>query len=113
MLQEKLYLASKRIASLEADLASRPVLPASCSSDESKDKLIAQLQQQVHELEMVCEAQAADAPPKIREDVEREWAGKVRQVQARLAERETFVKQLGAECERLRRVSAGARGRGQ
>lgn len=105
VLQEKLYLANKRIEQLQKKLSSRPSLPASCTSEADKDALIGRLQQHVKELEMVCEAQAADAPPKIREDVEREWAGKVTALEERMQEKENFIAEMSRECERLKRVS--------
>ncbi|SPO36280.1 related to Kinesin [Pseudozyma flocculosa] len=105
VLQEKLYNANTRIASLQRKLASRPSLPASCTSEADKDALIGQLQQQIRELEMVCEAQAADAPPKIREDVEREWRDRTDALEERLRERERFVEEMSKELERLRRAN--------
>ncbi|EPQ31225.1 uncharacterized protein PFL1_01410 [Pseudozyma flocculosa PF-1] len=102
---EKLYNANTRIASLQRKLASRPSLPASCTSEADKDALIGQLQQQIRELEMVCEAQAADAPPKIREDVEREWRDRTDALEERLRERERFVEEMSKELERLRRAN--------
>ncbi|PWN51319.1 kinesin-domain-containing protein [Violaceomyces palustris] len=104
VLQEKLYNATTKISRLEGELASRPSLPAS-ASDRIKDEMIARLENQVKELEMVCEAQAVEAPPKIREDVEREWSSKVRELEAKLEERERFLAELGSECERLRRAN--------
>lgn len=103
VLAEKLFLANRKIESLSRELASRPSLPSSPSSQAA---LIASLQQQVRELETVCEAQAQDAPPKIREDVEREYEAKLTELQRRVEEKDSFIAELQAEGERLRRANA-------
>ncbi|SPO30736.1 related to Kinesin [Ustilago trichophora] len=102
VLSEKLFHANRKIASLTSQLASRPALP---SSPTAQQTLILTLQQQVRELEAVCEAQATDAPPKIREDVEREFQAKMDTLQGKLEEKDDFVKELQAENARLRRVN--------
>ncbi|SPO31009.1 related to Kinesin [Ustilago trichophora] len=102
VLSEKLFHANRKIASLTSQLASRPALPTSPTAQQT---LILTLQQQVRELEAVCEAQATDAPPKIREDVEREFQSKMEALQAKLEEKDEFVKELQAENGRLRRVN--------
>ncbi|KAJ1021366.1 hypothetical protein NDA18_005604 [Ustilago nuda] len=102
VLAEKLFLANRRIASLTAELASRPPIPPS-STDQTT--LIASLQQEVKELEMVCEAQATDAPPKIREDVEREFTDRLNTMQRRIEEKDEFILELQTEAERLRKVN--------
>ena len=103
VLTEKLFHANRRIASLEAELAARPSIPPSSDGQVS---LIASLQQQVRELEAVCEAQATDAPPKIREDVEREWHGRVQALERKLEQKDEFLRELQAESARLRRANA-------
>ncbi|KAN0062549.1 Kinesin-like protein kip2 [Thecaphora frezii] len=102
VLQEKLYRAESRIETLQRQLAERPAVPR--DADE-REALIVKLQRQVEELEMVCEAQATEAPPKIREDVEREWKGRVESLEQRLVEKERFVEEMSRELERLRRAN--------
>lgn len=114
VLQEKLYSANQKIGFLEKKLSSRPSissalndgLPESEVREREQLKLIHKLQNHVRELEMVCEAQTVDAPPKIREDVEREWKHKVEDLEKKLLEREGFVKEQSEEIKRLKRVSS-------
>jgi len=113
VLQEKLYSSQLEITTLKKKLSTRPSLSATefhHQEDQEKRnlaqlKLITKLQNQVRELEMVCEAQTTEAPQKIREDVEREWSDKVKGLEQRLQEREGFLKGLDEEVKRLRRVS--------
>ncbi|GAC94891.1 kinesin heavy chain [Pseudozyma hubeiensis SY62] len=102
LLAEKLFLANRKIETLSRKLASRPSLPATSIA---QAELISSLQQQVKELEMVCEAQATDAPPKIREDVEREFASGMAQLRSQIEEKDEFIKELQEEGARLRRVN--------
>lgn len=102
LLAEKLFLANRKIESLSRKLASRPSLPSTRSG---QVELISSLQQQVRELEAACEAQATDAPPKIREDVEREYASRLNDMSAKLEEKDLFIKELQEEGVRLRRAN--------
>ncbi|KDN44759.1 kinesin-domain-containing protein [Tilletiaria anomala UBC 951] len=104
LLREKLFTAEERIAQLEERLANQPQLSQEALSSDGQLKLIAELQRKVQELELVCEAQAADPPPKVREDVEREWQGKVDELQKKLDQREQFVAVLTRQCEELRQA---------
>ena len=103
MVQEKLHAALSKIARLERQLAARLSLPASARGE--KDETIEALRQQVRELETVCEAQLLDAPPKVREDVEREWQGRLHAAEQQVQERDAFIAELSRECERLRRTN--------
>lgn len=105
VVQEKLHAALLKIRRLERRLAARLSLPPGAHTDAGKDELIRDLQRQVRELETVCDAQAVDAPPLLREDVEREWATKFEHVEQRAAEREAFIAELSAECARLQRAN--------
>ncbi|WFD35465.1 hypothetical protein MCUN1_002319 [Malassezia cuniculi] len=105
VVQEKLHAALLKIRRLEKRLAARLSLPASAHTDAGKDELIRDLQKQVRELETVCAGQAADAPPLLREDVEREWADRVEQIQRSVEERDAFIAELSAECRRLQRAN--------
>ncbi|CBQ68949.1 related to Kinesin [Sporisorium reilianum SRZ2] len=102
LLAEKLFLANRKIETLTRKLAARPSLP---SAPAAQVQLITTLQQQVRELEAVCEAQATDAPPKIREDVEREFAAQLDALRRKVAEKDLFIHELQAEGERLRRAN--------
>jgi len=103
VVQEKLHAALSKIARLERQLAARLSLPASARGE--KDETIEALRQQVRELETVCEAQLLDAPPKVREDVEREWQGRLHAAEQQVQERDAFIAELSRECERLRRTN--------
>ncbi len=103
ILAEKLFLANRKIEALSRKLASRPSLP---SSSEAQVELVARQQQQIRELEAVCEAQAQDAPPKIREDVEREFAARLAELERKLEEKDSFIAEIQAESDRLRRANA-------
>ncbi|PWY98148.1 kinesin-domain-containing protein [Testicularia cyperi] len=103
LVAERLFLAEKQIESLKQELASRPSLPASQSE---QAQLIAKQAQQIRELEAVCEAQATDAPPKIREDVEREFRDELDHLRQRLDHKDQFIASLQDETTRLRRANA-------
>ncbi len=102
LLAEKLFLANRKIDALTRQLASRPEVPATSVAQAS---LISSLQRQISELEAVCEAQATDAPPKIREDVEREFSHRLTTLSQKLAEKDAFISSLQEEGARLRRVN--------
>jgi hypothetical protein len=100
--REKLFVAEERIAELEAQLARRPPVDERAMSEDKKLRRIAELQKQVEELELVCEAQAAAPLPKVREDVEREWMSKVEA----LEKQDNYVGLLDRQCAELRKVSS-------
>lgn len=102
LVAEKLFLANRKIDALTRKLAARPEVPATSTA---QAQLIASLQRQVQELEAVCEAQATDAPPKIREDVEREFASRLHDMAQKLSEKDAFIRELQEEGVRLRKVN--------
>ncbi|KAE8258545.1 hypothetical protein A4X13_0g1616 [Tilletia indica] len=105
-LQEKLFKANTRVRELEGRLAGRPSLPPASLAEVDKDALIRQLKKQVLELELVCEAQAAEGPlPKTKEDVEMEWKKKVDGLQAELGKRDRYILDLSRECHSLRNTN--------
>ncbi len=105
VLRERLFAAEERIAELEEELASRPALTAKQMTSDGQLKLIAELQKRVQELELVCEAQAEAPPMQIREDVEREWAGRVAALEAQLEKKNAFAQKLSEQCDYLTKVS--------
>lgn len=98
--QTKLHAALNKISRLERKLATRMSLPADAHPE--KDARIERLQEQVRELETVCEAQMLDAPQQVREDVEREFGARLEEARQHMQERDAFIAELRAECERLR-----------
>jgi centromeric protein E len=88
----------RQILSLEAALAQRPLLPND-APESDKDRLIADLNRTVCELEIVTRGYEENlgAPLRqVREDVEKEWIAKVQEKERQLEEKEAFI----AECQR-------------
>ncbi|KAB5588892.1 hypothetical protein CTheo_7668 [Ceratobasidium theobromae] len=88
----------RQILSLEAALAQRPLLPSD-APESDKDRLIADLNRTVRELEIVTRGYEENlgAPLRqVKEDVEREWMVKVQEKERELEEKEAFI----AECQR-------------
>ena len=104
LLREKLFTAELRIAELEGKLAKTPARYPEDQQDQLR--LIEDLRKRNAELELVCEAQATDPLPKVREDVEREWAGRVETLQQKLSQREAFIAELTRECDDLRKAKS-------
>jgi centromeric protein E len=102
-----------QILSLEAALTSRPsmpVLPADPLEDD-KDRLIAELQKANKELNIVVQAYEANLNLEepltaVKEDVEKEWKGKVEQLEKELEDSKQWVQQLVKELEREKQVQA-------
>ncbi|KAL1749329.1 kinesin protein [Schizophyllum fasciatum] len=101
--RHQLESQAAQILSLETALTSRPPLPADAPDDE-KDKLILQLTKDNRELNVVVkgyENNLGEPLRAVREDVEREWQGKLdMEIQRRLdVERwsEELVRQLDRE----------------
>lgn len=107
LVQEKLHAALSKIARLERKLAARMSLPgAPAGGDAAKDARIDALVQRVQELETVCAAQRAEAPAPLREEVEADFRAELDAAAERIAERDAFLAEVIAECERLRRANA-------
>lgn len=96
-----------QILSLEAALLSRPPLPADAPSSE-KDALIAEQAKTIRELEVVVagyEENLGEPLRQVREDVEREWEGRVGGERRRREESEVWARELERELEREKGVS--------
>ncbi|KAG8689833.1 Kinesin-like protein kip2 [Ceratobasidium sp. 423] len=88
----------RQILSLEAALAQRPLLPSD-APESDKDRLIADLNRTVRELEIVTRGYEDNlgAPLRqVREDVEREWSAKLEEKVRELEEKQAFIE----ECQR-------------
>ncbi|CAE6469412.1 unnamed protein product [Rhizoctonia solani] len=88
----------RQILSLEAVLAQRPLLPSD-APESDKDRLIADLNRTVRELEIVTKGYEDNlgAPLRqAREDVEREWSAKLEEKERELEEKLAFID----ECQR-------------
>lgn len=105
-LRQQLHAAHLQILSLQSKLSSRPSLSALDLSSRQKDELIARLQGQLGEAEIALEASTLQPLPKIREDVEAEYAGKVRRLEKELREAKEFSDACQRKCEKLERLNA-------
>ena len=95
-----------QILSLEAALHSRPpLLPTSATE---KDQLIAEQAKTIRELEIVVagyEENLGEPLRQVREDVEKEWEGRVEEERRRREEKEVWARELERELEREKGVS--------
>ncbi|CAE6465579.1 unnamed protein product [Rhizoctonia solani] len=97
----------RQILSLEAALAQRPLLPSD-APESDKDRLIADLNRTVRELEIVTKGYEDNlgAPLRqVREDVENEWSAKLEEKQQELEEKQAFIE----ECQRALQKEKQAR----
>jgi centromeric protein E len=102
----QLETQSNQILSLEAALVARPPLPASAPASE-KDKLIAEQAKTIRELEIVVSGYEDNlgAPLRaVREDVEREWEGKVEAEVKKREEKERWAEELVKQLEKEKKV---------
>jgi len=112
-LQEELLSAKRRIESqetqllaLEAALSARPLLPPDAPEDD-KDKLIAELQRANRELTLVIqgyEENLGEPLRAVKEDVEKEWKGKVESLEKELEGNKEWVREVLKEFEREKQV---------
>ncbi|KDQ51297.1 hypothetical protein JAAARDRAFT_41369 [Jaapia argillacea MUCL 33604] len=104
--RHQLETQSTQILSLEAALLSRSPLPPDAPED-SKDRLIADQAKTIKELEFVIsgyEENLGEPLRAVREDVEKEWEGKLeREVKAR-KEKEVWAEELVRQLERERKM---------
>lgn len=102
-LRQQLHAAHLRITSLQSKLSSRPSLPSRDLTAKDKDEMILRLQKQLAEAEIALEASTLQPLPKIREDVEAEYAGKLARLEKELKEARDFGDACQRECQRLER----------
>lgn len=99
---------SNQILSLEATLLARPALPTSAPEDE-KDKLIAEQGRTIRELEIVVrgyEDNLGEPLRAVREDVEKEWQGKLAAERRVVEEKEAWAGELVRQLEKEKKVRA-------
>lgn len=104
--RRELDTRSNQILSLEAALLARPPLPADAPEAE-KDKLIAEQAKTIRELEIVVrgyEDNLGEPLRAVREDVEREWEGKVEEEKKKREESELWARELERELEKEKKV---------
>lgn len=97
---------SNQILSLEAALLARPPLPATASVSE-KDQLIAEQTKTIRELEIVVrgyEDNLGEPLRAVREDVEKEWEGKVEEEKKKKEEAEAWAGEVVKALEKEKKV---------
>ena len=97
---------ANQILSLEAALSVRPPISTDAPDDE-KDKVILDQAKTIRELEIVVqgyEDNLGEPMPAIREDVEREWEGKVASEKLIRLEKEAWAEELVRQIEKERQV---------
>lgn len=105
--RRQLESQSAQILSLEAALVARPALPAD-APDGEKNRLIADQARTIRELEIVVRGYEDNlgAPLRaVREDVEREWEGRVEDEKRRREEKEAWANELVRQLEKEKKVS--------
>ncbi|KAG5640776.1 hypothetical protein DXG03_007236 [Asterophora parasitica] len=108
LLSARLTLDSQatQILSLEAALDARPPLPASAPENE-KDRLIQEQSKTIRELEIVVrgyEENLGEPLRAVREDVEKEWEGKVAEEVRKREEKERWAGELVKQLEKEKKV---------
>lgn len=104
--RRQLESQANQILSLEAALLARPELPPDAPETE-KDKLIAEQQKSIRELEIVVcgyEDNLGEPLRQVREDVEREWEGRLAAEVKRREEKEVWANELVKQLEKERKV---------
>jgi centromeric protein E len=92
---------------LESALLSRPELPPDASETE-KDKLIAEQAKTIRELEIVVrgyEDNLGEPLRAVREDVEKEWVGKLQEEVKKREEKEAWAAELVRQLDKEKKVS--------
>ena len=95
-----------QILSLEASLIARPPLPSS-ASDNEKDKLISEQAKTIRELEIAIrgyEDNLGEPLRAVREDVEKEWIGKVEDEVKKKKASERWAAEVVKQLEREKQV---------
>lgn len=95
-----------QILSLEAQLDARPPVPSD-ATDEDKDKLLVEQAKTIKELEMVIrgyEDNLGEPLRAVREDVEKEWKGRVDVERKMREEKEEWGNELVRQLEREKQV---------
>ncbi|KAI9058464.1 kinesin-domain-containing protein [Trametes sanguinea] len=104
--RRQLETQATQILSLEAALLARPQLPPD-APDSEKDKLLAEQAKTIRELEIVVkgyEDNLGEPLRAVREDVEKEWAGRLeKEVRAR-EEKEAWADELVKQLEKERKM---------
>jgi hypothetical protein len=116
-LQQELLAARREIESqatqilaLEVALLARPELPPDAPENE-KDRLLGEQARNIRELEMVVKGYEDNlgAPLRaVREDVEREWSGRLAAEEAKRKEAEEWATELTRALEKEKKVSRRA-----
>lgn len=97
-----------QILSLEAALLARPELPPDAPESE-KDRRLAEQARNIRELEMVVKGYEDNlgAPLRaVREDVEREWSGRLAAEEAKRKETDEWATELTRALEKEKKVSS-------
>lgn len=104
--RRQLESQANQILSLEAALLARPELPPDAPETE-KDKLIAEQQKSIRELEIVVcgyEDNLGEPLRQVREDVEREWEGRLAAEVKRREEKEVWATELVKQLDKEKKV---------
>ncbi|KAI0032797.1 P-loop containing nucleoside triphosphate hydrolase protein [Vararia minispora EC-137] len=99
---------ANQILSLEAALLARPAI-APDAPEAEKDKMITEQTRTIRELEMAVRGYEDNlgAPLRqVREDVEREWEGKVEAEKRKVAEKEAWAEELVKQLEKEKKMRA-------
>ncbi|KAG2125626.1 P-loop containing nucleoside triphosphate hydrolase protein [Suillus cothurnatus] len=104
--RRQLESQSTQILSLESALLSRPELPPDASETE-KDKLIAEQAKTIRELEIVVrgyEDNLGEPLRAVREDVEKEWVGKLQEEVKKREEKEAWAAELVRQLDKEKKL---------
>lgn len=104
-LRQELHAAHLRISSLQSRIDAQDAGKPQDLPESEKDALILKLQRQLAEAEIAIEASALQPLPKTREDVEAEYAGKVKRLEKELAQAKVYNEECLRECERLEKAN--------
>lgn len=88
-------------------MLARPELP---TSEDEKDKLISEQTRTIRELEIVVrgyEENLGQPLRAVREDVEKEWQGKLDAERRVIAEKEAWAEELVRQLQKEKKVRAG------